>query len=277
MKPRWRIASRPRNAAVGLALCALTLSQGARATDLTFTGYARDIKTRELLYIESHFVRGYGTAEEARVVQYRCAAGGTTFARKELRYGAVREEPEFTFIDGRSGYTEGLKRAPTGPRVFQRPGADIPLREASVPANVVIVSDAGFDEFVRKHWTELEAGGTLRFPFLVPSRLDFLSFKVSKDREDTIEGAAVAVIRLNLSGFLGWFLPYIEVSYRKSDQVLMRYKGLTNIRDTAGGNVTALIEFPARERVSSAPGSVDLAAQKSVTLVTNCATARVSR
>ncbi len=251
------------------ALVALWLALPAgRAADQVFTGYARDIRTGRLLYIESHFVRGAGTVGEQRVVLYRCANGTEAFARKELEYGAVREEPTFTLLDGRSGYTEGLRRTAQGLEVFQRASASAPLRRARVPDKVAIVSDAGFDEFVRRHWAELEAGRTVRFPFLVPSRLDFLTFKVRKHHEETIEGAAASVIRLNLSGILGWFLPYIEVSYRKSDRVLMRYKGLTNIRDASGDNIVAQIDFPARERLTLP--AVDLAVQRAQRLVARC-------
>lgn len=261
---------RATGALLGLLLAGLALP--APAVDQVFTGYARDLETRRLLYVESHFVRAAGTVGEQRVVLYRCASGDASgnavFARKELEYGAAREEPRFTLLDGRTGYTEGLRRTAQGLEVFQRESGSASLRRARVPGNVAIVSDAGFDEFVRRHWAELEAGDTVRFPFLVPSRLDFLTFKVKKHHEEKIEGAAASVIRLNLSGVLGWFLPYIEVSYRKSDRVLMRYRGLTNVRDAGGSNIVAQIDFPARERLSVA--AVDLAAQKAVPLVSRC-------
>ena len=252
------------------ALVLLAVPGVPRAADLAFTGYARDRETRQLHYIESHFVRDAGQKGESRIVLYRCANGTETFARKELSYGEVREEPEFNFLDGRSGYTEGLRRTASGPVVFQREAEKAPAREAKVPPNVAIVSDAGFDEFVRKHWAELETGKTVRFPFLIPSRLDFLTFKVKKNREEPVEGAPSSVIRLNLSGVIGWFLPYIEVSYRKIDQVLMRYEGLTNIRDQDGSNMVSLIEFPAKERRTLAAGGAALEAKKAVPLVARC-------
>ncbi len=259
----WLIAS--------LAGAAAFAAEGVRAADLEFTGYARDLETRRLLYVESHHVRDAGQKGETRIVLYRCASGREPFARKELRYGEVREEPEFAFVDERSGYSEGLRRTAQGPRVFQRERRGAPEREAKVPGKVAIVSDAGFDEFVRKHWRELEAGETVRFPFLIPSRLDFLTFKVRKQGEEPVEGATSSVIRLNLSGVLGWFLPYIEVSYRKSDQVLVRYKGLTNIRDAEGGNTVALIEFPAKERRVLPAGGAALDSKGSEPLVARCA------
>lgn len=222
------------------------------ASDQQFTGYARSRTDGRLLYVESHHVRRAGEMGEARIVMYRCSAEGPAFARKELTYGASRETPEFNFTDARSGYSEGLRRTAQGPRVFQQDNPRSPRREAKVSTDVALVSDAGFDEFVRKHWAELEAGKTVKFPFLIPSRLDYLTFKVKKHHEAKIEGAAVSVIRLNLSGVFGWFLPYIEVSYRKSDRMLKRYEGLTNIRGEDGDNLVAVIEFPSRERRSGA-------------------------
>lgn len=255
-----------------LALLALPVFGGsataALGADLTFEGYARARDDGRLLYVESHSVRDYGKLGETRVVMYRCSPRGPAFARKELRYGTVREEPEFTFNDARSGYLEGLTRTAQGPRVFQQESARAPRREAPVPKNVALVSDAGFDEFVRNHWAELEAGKTVRFPFLIPSRLDYLGFKVKKHREQRLEGELVSVIRLNLSGVLGWFLPYIEVYYRKRDRILMRYEGLTNIRDTNGQNWVAIIDFPAAERRTVS--SVDLAAVQAEPLVSRC-------
>jgi hypothetical protein len=245
----------------------LAAPPAAWATDHVFTGYARDIESRELLYVESHTVRGLGTANEQRVVKYLCSRGDAAFARKVLQYGANRTEPAFRLEDARTGYVEGLQRNGNTLEVFQRESSKAELRKRPVPTTVAIVSDAGFDEFVRKHWAELEAGKSVRFPFLVPSRLDYMSFKVKKHGETTIEGQPASVIRLNLSGFLGWFLPYIEVSYRKSDRVLMRYKGLTNIRDTDGNNVTAQIDFPSRERVVK---PMNLDALKSAPLASRC-------
>jgi hypothetical protein len=246
---------------------ALAFGSMSYANDQVFTGYARDIKSRELLYVEAHAVRGFGTAREERVVKYLCTAGGAAFARKELDYGVSRTEPSFKLEDARTGYSEGLRRNGASLEVFQRASSKAEVRKKAVPNSVAIVSDAGFDEFVRKNWSALESGNAVRFPFLVPSRLDSMTFKVKKHGDGVIEGQPVSVIRLNLSGFLGWFLPYIEVSYRKSDRVLMRYKGLTNIRDAEGNNVTAQIDFPSKERVAK---PVDLDALRAAPLVTKC-------
>jgi len=271
----WRRLSAPRVSTRWISALLIStsgvsslLASTAAAADLQFAGYARSRDDGRLLYVESHHVRNPGAVGETRIVMYRCSIDGPAFARKELSYGSVREEPEFSFTDARRGYVEGLRRSAQGPLVFQQENARAPRREAKVPANTVIVSDAGFDEFVRKHWAELEAGKSVRFPFLIPSRLDYLSFKVKKHHEIKIDGATASVIRLNLSGVLGWFLPYIEVSYRKTDRVLMRYEGLTNIRGDNNENLVAIIEFPMRERRNVPP--VDLLKLRAEPLVSRC-------
>lgn len=246
-----------------LLLCCLP---AARAADLTFTGHARDLQTGALLYVESHAVSGSGSPQEARVVSYRCA-NGATFARKTLDFGAARLAPSFALDDARSGVSEGLERNTRGLRVFERGrGSAVQSKQLATTAN--LVADAGFDEFVRTRWDELESGAAHVVPFLVPSRLDTVSFKVRKVNETRIEGQAASVFRLSVAGPLGWFLSDIDVSYRRSDRRLLRYRGITNIRDGAGAMISAQIDFPDAERSDAA---VDLAALRAAPLVTGCA------
>ena len=230
-----------------VAVLAMALPAQA-AREFVKTGYARTKETGRLLYIESHYVREAGTAAENRIVLYRCGFGGPTFARKELSYQSQRHTPDFNMIDARSGYAEGVRRTAQGLRAYSQLNATSPRREATLALRPNLVIDAGFDDFVRLNWRELEGGKTVSFPFLVPSQLDTYNFKIRKHREVTIEGSAASVIRLNLSGVLAWFTPYIEVSYRQADQVLMRYEGLTNIRNAEGQLLEAVIDFPSNER-----------------------------
>jgi hypothetical protein len=71
-----------------------------------------------------------------------------------------------------------------------------------------------------------------------------MRFRLRKLRATSIDGAAATVIRLSLAGPLGWLLPDIDVTYRDSDRRLMRYLGLTNIRDENGELLSARIDFP---------------------------------
>lgn len=229
--------------ALAITLCMLAAAPSG-AEEHTFTGFARDLDSGALLYVETHEIRGAGGSGEQRTVLYRRDEAAQPFARKSLTYGSDRTRPSFRFADERSGFVESVVAVPGGFEVQCRAGAKATVRTSVIPSEAVAVIDAGFDEFVRANWARLQSGGGINAPFLVPSRLGAIDFRVRKASETRIEGAPASVIRLSLAGPLGWLLPDIEVTYRNSDRRLMRYRGLTNIRDADGDLITAQIDFP---------------------------------
>jgi hypothetical protein len=245
------------------AVCLLTANLAA--ADGVFVGTARDLKSGEILYRESHAISNAGTPRETRVVTYACP-DGAPFARKHLAYDASRLAPTFRLEDARSGVVEGIARDARGIEVFARADAKAPLRTARVDGEG-LVADAGFDEFVRANWNALERGEPVLAPFLVPSRLDSLAFKVRKTGESRIDGEVVSDIRLSLAGMLGWLVPDLDVSYRKRDRRLMRFRGTTNLRDAGGKMIEARIDFPAADWRE---GAVDPATLGATPLVSAC-------
>jgi hypothetical protein len=225
-------------------LCTLFAAAHLQAADYTFTGFARDLDNGELLYVETHEIHAPGTLDERRIVTYRGNETAEPFARKTLTYGADRAQPSFQFSDSRSGFAESVIRRRGGFEVQFRGGPAAPARTAIIPPDEIAVIDAGFDEFVRAHWDALGRGEPVLAPFLVPSRLEAVRFRLHKLRATSIDGAAATVIRLSLAGPLGWLLPDIDVTYRDADRRLMRYLGLTNIRDQHGELISARIDFP---------------------------------
>jgi hypothetical protein len=236
-------------------MCFLLPAAIASAADYTFSGFAHDRDSGELLYVETHSVCASDTLDEQRVVLYRRDEHAAPFARKTLSYRSDRQRPSFDFSDLRSGVAESVTRESRGFWVTTRTGAQAKPRSTLIADSDVAVIDAGFDEFVRAYWAELQRGESLDAQFLVPSRLDAVQFRVRKVDQARIAGDEASVIRLALAGPLGWFLPDIEVSYRNRDGRLLRYRGLTNIRDAAGKLLEAQIDFPDSARVA---GEVDL-------------------
>jgi hypothetical protein len=253
-------------ASIPLLLILGLTGAGACAADATFEGYAREPDSGALLYVETHFVWDAGTPRESRIVLYRCARGRQPFARKELSYAQERSAPSFDFEDARSGFREGLRREAGVAFVSASAGADGPRRSARLDARA-LVADAGFDEFVRANWDALERGDVLLAPFLVPSRLDRVQFRVRKQSTAQVGGAEASVIRLSVAGPLGWFVADIDVVYRNQDRRLASYSGVTNIRDANGRTLTARIDFPDEARHDDAPPAAQLRAQR---LVSRC-------
>ena len=205
-------------------------------------GVARNPATSAEMYREQHWVRSQAGRPVERLVLYRCP-DGRAFARKRVDYRSSSISPAFAFEDRRSGHREGLRRASTPTLFFLAPGA-VAERLARVD-KAGFVADAGFDEFIRRHWVELTAGRTMPLEFALPSRLRSLPFSVRRQGTAMISGEKAWVFRLKLNGLLGLVAPSIDVSYGQASQRLLRFQGLSNLRDDAGKNqLVARIDFP---------------------------------
>ena len=212
-------------------------------------GIARDPQSAAELFREQHWIRSAGDQAIERLVLYRCP-DGTAFGRKLLDYRASALAPEFSFEDRRSGYREGLRRDEE-PTLFFR--SDTKAAERSAPlASARVVADAGFDEFIRLNWSRLLAGEAVPLEFAVPSRLRSLPFSVSRAGETLVAGEKAWLFKLKLDGWLGWLVPSIAVSYGQRSRRLLRFEGLSNLRDDAGDQpLVARIDFTDPARAAS--------------------------
>jgi hypothetical protein len=252
-----------------LAACLSLAAGAAAAQSLQYEGTAYAIDGESVLYRESHFLTAPSAdAPAERVVLYRCP-DGAPFARKRVVYGADEVAPSFEMVDARLGYREGVRPAGATREVFVQRAAGAAEKRSPLPDAAGLVADAGFDAFVRANWDALQRGDTVRFPFLVPSRLDYFNFKVRKHGEVDVDGRPASVIRLALGSWWAFLLPHIDVVYANDDRTLLRFVGLTNVRDADGDNVKARIEFPRDSRRPLDDGA--LAAALAVPLVGACA------
>ena len=203
---------------------------------------ARDAEDGRLLYREEHLLRYADGVLAERLVTYRCA-DGTAFARKRVDYAGAPLAPAFVLEDARTGYREGLAREGTQVRALVRADAGAPERSGALPASAALVADAGFDEFIRQRWDALVPAGEARIEFVVPSRLEALGVRVRGLGAADIDGVPAQRFRLTLGGWLAWVAPHIDVAYDARDRRLLRYEGLSNIRDADGAPLVARIDF----------------------------------
>lgn len=219
--------------------CTPSPTQAAPETYLTYTGAATVLGSNRFLYGERHTLHFVEDRLAERVVLYTCA-DGSAFARKRVSY-IDGFAPDFELIDSRSGLREGMRSTIAGRVVFFRDNGNAPERSQALARGADFIADAGFDDFVRARWDELMAGQKIRVDFLVPSRLQFFSFQLKHLRAENSQNAEM--FRLVLSGIWGWFLPGIDVYYGRSRHDLMRYDGLSNLRDATNGNYKVHIMF----------------------------------
>ncbi|WP_297800168.1 hypothetical protein [Arenimonas sp. GDDSR-1] len=231
-----------------IVLLLLAISGAATAAESVRyeQGLAWDLQKKRLLYTESHWSRFENNLLSERTVLYRCA-DGTPFARKVISYAPSRLAPAFDFKDARLGYREGLRWKNGRASVwFDGSGG---YRERQLQNSPDLVADAGFDGFIRSRWPQLLGDRRQQLQFAVPSRLDSYGFHLQRIGAAVYREQAAQIFRLGLDGWLGLVAPDIEVTYSSNGSRLLRFKGLSNIRDDDGGaTVKALIEFPLTDR-----------------------------
>ncbi len=232
-------------------LLLLALSPAPALAALTYEeGVARDPATQAELYREQHWVRSEGARTIERLVLYRCA-DGTPFGRKRVDYRVSPVAPDFHFEDGRTGYVEGLLRRGTVPTVFVRSLPGVAERVAALPSPR-LVADAGFDEFIRRQWQPLVAGQPVALDFAVPSRLESIGFTAKRVGSARVGDEEAWIFRLRLGGLLGYVVPSIDVFYGQASRRLLRFQGLSNLRNDAGESpLNARIDFPTPPRGAS--------------------------
>jgi len=259
----FAMAVRRTNISVAMALGALcAASQVVRANDdsyVRYTGTAISQRTDQFLYHEDHLVQYHDGKMTGGVVLYTCR-DGSPFARKTLSY-VDPLSPDFALEDASNGMREGIRATGNAREVYFRGAGSAPEKSSNVPQVSGLVADSGFDEFVRLNWQSLLEGHAATMHFLIPSRLDDMRFRVQHVGSDQIEGQRVEIFRLKLSGWMGLIAPSIDVYYGAVNHQLVRYVGLSDLRDQSNDNLKAEVTFAPSERKSSAPRDIDYARQ----------------
>ncbi|MDF1762101.1 MAG: hypothetical protein P1U57_01715 [Oleibacter sp.] len=210
----------------------------AYAQDTQYAGKAYDLKTDELVYSEHHDVTYKNDTLFERKVTYK-TPDDKTFATKDNRYTNAVTTPEFTLKDTRINYQETASYDGERWTLSYTEDGEIKSKEIGKPDNTPVI-DAGFDEFVRANWEKLLKDKTVRFSFAVPSRLEWVDFRlIPKKHTDT---ELRVEMRLE-SRMLSWLMDPVQLTYEISTKRLLRYQGLTNILNTSEESIYADIRY----------------------------------
>ncbi len=237
----------PGRAACALLLAVICASAAATPEQRSRMGRAYDPQTRELLYSEQHtetLVDGAVVSDHVRYVDTQ----GRVFGEKRLDFSANPYVPSFDLEDRRHGHLEAVRRvSPTEIEVRYRERYADAVSEARLTVPPDSVADAGFDRFIEQNWESLMAGETRAYPFLVPSRLEFLGFRIRRSDD----GAEPAEVRFAIeidSFMLRLLVPAMEVVYDRRTRRLLRYDGVSNLLDGNGDNERVVVEFEYGDR-----------------------------
>lgn len=221
-----------------------------------YSGTAYSLDNDQILYREDHtLTMKDGQPIERTTLYYD--ADNQLFAEKNNRYRSQFNNsdsnnsdsnntgsdnsatPDFMLTDDRYGYSESMEQDGKRWRVEYKEPEESGNKILSKPEYTPVI-DAGFDEFVRAHWNDLMEGDTVNFSFAVPSRLEWIDFRLiplaQKDGTLTVE------MRLK-SRWIAWLLDPVFLTYDIKSKRLLTYRGLTNIRTMNGDGIKAEIRY----------------------------------
>lgn len=214
------------------------------AAEMTFVGTAKT-DSEDTLYVEEHRVSG--TCQDGvfrpqdHEVDYRRPGETKDFASKSLNYANSVVRPAVDFHQ--PGFTESLSIQYPQPDTlvinWQKPEGG--TKTFNVPFSDEVVVDAGFDNFVRRHWESVVNGDSVEFRFLGPTRGEHYAFVL--EPADSYTVTADHVVQIRPTGLVLRFLVDPIVLGYDSNGALTDYKGLTNIRKNTDTNYTAHIRY----------------------------------
>lgn len=249
-----------------VALAACPVAHAGDTTTGHYTGVAYDPETSRIRYREEHWLMG-GGAERQRLVLYRCP-DGRPFARKLVRYTGTAWTPEFDYEDARSAYRESVKIAGGEVAVTLSDGVGKPSRTGRVDLHADTVVDAGFDDFVRAHWSGISKPNGMTVRFVMPRRIDDLRLAIRPD--PTPAGSpSVKHFRMTLDGWLGALAPTVSLAYTDADHRLIGFEGPSDIRSDDGKTRKVRIVFPPSDDRPPVPLD-EVASLRVQPLVTSC-------
>ncbi|MFC4260447.1 hypothetical protein ACFOZ5_15615 [Marinobacter lacisalsi] len=222
----------------------MTFQSLAQGPEMVFEGIAAVPGGTQTLYREQHRISGACVDGQWRPDQHRVdylrPGASEAFASKRLDYPASLLQPEVDFRQ--PGFGERLRVSVSdGSLGVQWSAGDEQRGDWTLSITEDLVVDAGFDHFIRKHWTTVTSGEAVEFRFLAPTRGEAYSF-VLEPAPQAIPGADHS-FRIRPGGLIMRLaVDPIRLGYRE-DGFLTHYVGLGNIRRNQDENYQVAIRY----------------------------------
>ena len=106
-----------------------------------------------------------------------------------------------------------------------------------------MVADAGFNSYIVDHLTDLAAGKTAQFAFVVAGQLDKYSFRLKKAGDGTLDGHPVLKIKGEPDSFLRYLVSPLLITYDLQTKSLVEYRGTSNLHDPVTGKAYSAVKI----------------------------------
>jgi hypothetical protein len=147
-------------------------------------------------------------------------------------------------VDHRHDSEEIVRREGVVVHVEHRLGDKRRRKTLRLDAARPLVVGPGFNDFIKANWDALLEGRTLVCDFVVPSRLQLVSFRI----RHTPGGPPGGGHRFTVSAdnvLLRLLAPELNVEYDRETRRLMSYAGPSNVNDERNGQQDVVIRYAA--------------------------------
>lgn len=220
----------------------LYLSAPSFAGPSVFNGVAIEAATKSTIYKENHEVEYDGPLVKKVITTYT-APDGNEIAKLTSIFNGNSQLPNTEFVDRRNGYKEitTLKGNEYHITTISPKGKK---KEGSLDVENNLVCGQGYHNFIIANMDSFKVGEKRELRFIIPSMRDYFTFDLTflgplnKDNPDEV------TFRLDITNWiLKMFADKIQVTYSKKDKVLLRYEGLTNLKNDKGDQYDAILTY----------------------------------
>jgi hypothetical protein len=177
------------------------------------------------------------------VITYRDAKN-TVIGKKEIVFNGTSAEAKFRREDYRFGTVEAAEVVGTSVKLMSKADASSGAKEEIVKIPRPLALDAGLNNMVRNNWEKLRRNENVDFNLGVPSQLDYFSFRVVREKEESFAGRKTLVVRFESDHwFIRLFVDPVIVWYDLETRRAVKYEGISNIYDEQGKSYLVRVTF----------------------------------
>lgn len=184
--------------------------------------------------------------EQSLKVSY--LAKGKPFAEKSLHFSGSPFIPSVIQKDFRVGELRQADVSEKNVELHYQANTRKKIDKVIIPLQKVDILDAGFDNFIRKNWDELQSGKTLSVNFASMPHLKTLPLRISVQPLDKClakhdENSPMACYFVEIdNALLRMLLGNIKITYDQHHR-LYKFDGIVNVQDDDQDNQKAVIQY----------------------------------
>jgi hypothetical protein len=212
--------------------------------DKTYEGIAKDNKSLKFIYKEIH-EELFEDGRHIRTITSFVCDENNEFAKRELDFRNSFQKPTYRLTDARSGLIEEVTyRGDNQFDIRYRKNAKSKLKEKSIIVPEPAIVDGGFNYFIKNNWDRILSDQQLNFNFLSVAFQDYFSFRIYRMKEKETDQNEIVLKMESQSALLRVLMNPIYISYDSDTRRILKYEGVSNIRDIKGSSYKALLQYP---------------------------------